>query len=131
MARKERSRSRTGDASPDYASYSYMVGNVWFPVTGGLFLGDDAVSAGSAAHRTFSRLAGSAQYCASSRALPGATAIVGRRIVRIRQRAAVLLPFTGTYQQALAQYGQAVVDRIDFDTPAGSAIIGCRRICWR
>src|SRR6201996_2144893 len=24
-----------------YVSYSYMVGNVWFPVTGGLFLGDD------------------------------------------------------------------------------------------
>jgi hypothetical protein len=24
-----------------YLSYSYMVGNVWFPVTGGLFLGDD------------------------------------------------------------------------------------------
>jgi len=28
-----------------YASYSYMVGNVWFPVTGGLFLGDDASDA--------------------------------------------------------------------------------------
>ena len=24
-----------------FASYSYMVGNVWYPVTGGLFLGDD------------------------------------------------------------------------------------------
>ncbi len=28
-----------------FASYSYTVGNAWFPVTGGLFLGDDAVSA--------------------------------------------------------------------------------------
>ena len=28
-----------------FASYSYMVGNVWFPVTGGLFLGDDATQA--------------------------------------------------------------------------------------
>ncbi len=28
-----------------YISYSYMVGNVWFPVTGGLFLGDDADNA--------------------------------------------------------------------------------------
>ena len=28
-----------------YISYSYMVGNVWFPVTGGLFLGDDADAA--------------------------------------------------------------------------------------
>jgi hypothetical protein len=28
-----------------FASYSYIVGNVWNPVTGGLFLGDDASSA--------------------------------------------------------------------------------------
>ncbi len=28
-----------------FASYSYIVGNVWNPVTGGLFLGDDATSA--------------------------------------------------------------------------------------
>jgi hypothetical protein len=27
------------------ASYSYIVGNAWYPVTGGLFLGDDAASA--------------------------------------------------------------------------------------
>ena len=26
-----------------FVSYSYIVGNAWFPVTGGLFLGDDAV----------------------------------------------------------------------------------------
>ena len=25
-----------------FVSYSYMVGNAWYPVTGGLFLGDDA-----------------------------------------------------------------------------------------
>ena len=28
-----------------FLSYSYIVGNVWFPVTGGLFLGDDATAA--------------------------------------------------------------------------------------
>ena len=28
-----------------YVSYSYMVGNAWLPVTGGLFLGDDATNA--------------------------------------------------------------------------------------
>ncbi len=27
-----------------FLSYSYEVGNAWFPVTGGLFLGDDAMS---------------------------------------------------------------------------------------
>jgi len=30
-----------------FASYSYTVGNAWFPVTGGLFFGDDAIDAGS------------------------------------------------------------------------------------
>jgi hypothetical protein len=30
-----------------FASYSYIVGNAWYPVTGGLFLGDDASSATS------------------------------------------------------------------------------------
>src|SRR5579864_8108032 len=28
-----------------FLSYSYIVGNAWFPVTGGLFVGDDAVNA--------------------------------------------------------------------------------------
>jgi hypothetical protein len=28
-----------------FASYSYIVGNAWYPVTGGLFLGDDATTA--------------------------------------------------------------------------------------
>ncbi len=28
-----------------FASYSYIVGNAWNPVTGGLFLGDDATGA--------------------------------------------------------------------------------------
>jgi hypothetical protein len=27
-----------------FASYSYIVGNAWFPVTGGLFLGDDSIN---------------------------------------------------------------------------------------
>jgi hypothetical protein len=44
-----------------YVSYSYMVGNVWFPVTGGLFLGDD-VSDAHSTDRALSRLAGRAQY---------------------------------------------------------------------
>ena len=30
-----------------FLSYSYTVGNAWFPVTGGLFLGEDAISAGT------------------------------------------------------------------------------------
>jgi hypothetical protein len=96
-----------------FASYSYIVGNSWFPVTGGLFLGDDASNAASQLtghfpdsqdqrntarirmrYRLISRLwvAGSAEYGSG---LP--------------------FEFTGTYAEALGQYGQAVVNRINFD----------------
>ena len=33
-----------------FLSYSYMVGNVWYPVTGGLFLGDDAQDTPAGGH---------------------------------------------------------------------------------
>ena len=95
-----------------YVSYSYIVGNAWFPVTGGLFLGDDAQNVAtqlvghfpdSQDQRNTARfrlryqlapriwLAGGAEYGSG---LP--------------------FDFTGTYQQALAEYGPAVIDRIDF-----------------
>ena len=95
-----------------FASYSYMVGNAWFPVTGGLFLGDDAINATT-------QLTGHFPDTQDQ-----------RNTVRLRGRYQVLprlwfaagasygsgLPFafTGTYQQALAQYGAAMVSRIDF-----------------
>jgi hypothetical protein len=96
-----------------FASYSYIVGNAWFPVTGGLFLGSDALNAttqltghfpDSQDQRNTVRvrlhyqlaprlwLAGGAEYGSG---LP--------------------FDFDGTYQQALAEYGQAVIDRINFD----------------
>jgi hypothetical protein len=97
-----------------YASYSYMVGNVWFPVTGGLFLGDDVVSAET-------ELAGHFPNSQDQ-----------RHTARVRVRYQVMprlwvagsteygsgLPFefTGTYEDALAQYGPAVVDRVDFNS---------------
>jgi hypothetical protein len=90
-----------------------MVGNAWLPVTGGLFLGDDATAAASQLSGHF----------------PGSQD--QRNTVRIRMRYQLLpriwvaggaeygsgLPFefTGTYDEALAQYGQAVVDRVNFD----------------
>jgi len=96
-----------------FASYSYIVGNAWFPVTGGLFLGDDATNAAS-------QLAGHFPDSQDQ-----------RNSVRIRLRYQLLsrmwiagsaeygsgLPFefTGTYEDALAEYGQAVVNRINFD----------------
>lgn len=96
-----------------FASYSYIVGNAWFPVTGGLFLGDDAVSATT-------HLAGHFPDSQDQ-----------RNTVRFRMRYQLAprfwiaggaeygsgLPFDfgGTYQQALDEYGQAVVDRVNFD----------------
>ena len=92
-----------------------MVGNVWYPVTGGLFLGNDVLSAEA-------QLTGHFPNSQDQ-----------RHTVRMRLRYQVLprmwiagaaeygsgLPFvlgafTNSYQQALAQYGQAVVDRVDF-----------------
>ena len=97
-----------------FASYSYIIGNAWFPVTGGLFLADD--------------IADLQQQLPASGHFPDSQD--QRNTVRTRLRYQLLsrmwiagsaefgsgLPFefTGTYQQALAEYGQAVVDRLDF-----------------
>ena len=94
------------------ASYSYMVGNAWFPVAGGLFVGEDAVNATT-------QLSGHFPDSQDQ-----------RNTLRLRTRYQALprfwlaggaeygsgLPFdfTGTYQQALAEYGQAVIDRLNF-----------------
>jgi outer membrane receptor for Fe3+-dicitrate len=96
-----------------YVSYSYMLGNVWLPVTGGLFLGSDAGNA-------VSELTGHFPVSQDQ-----------RHTVRTRMRYQVAprlwlagsaeygsgLPFefTGTYDDALAQYGTAMVSRVDFE----------------
>jgi hypothetical protein len=96
-----------------FTSYSYIVGNVWLPVTGGLFLGDDATNATS-------QLTGHVPDSQDQ-----------RNTLRLRLRyqlaprfwvaaggeygSGLPFAFTGTYQQALAEYGYAVVDRLNFD----------------
>ncbi len=95
-----------------FVSYSYMVGNVWLPVTGGLFLGPDASSAAS-------QLSGHFPDSQDQ-----------RNTVRTRFRDQLTprfwiaagaefnsgLPFdyTGTKAEAIAQYGTAVVNRLNF-----------------
>ncbi len=95
-----------------FLSYSYEVGNAWFPVTGGLFLGDDAAGAASQLTRHF----------------PGSQdqrhTVRGRLRYQITPRFWVAggiqydtgLPFEfdGDPDQALAQYGDQVLDRINF-----------------
>jgi hypothetical protein len=98
-----------------YASYSYMVGNVWFPVTGGLFLGDDVVSAESTLSGHFPdsqdqrhTMRVRVRYQVLPRVWVAGSAEYGSGLPF------VLGAFTSSYQQAVAQYGQAVVDRVDF-----------------
>jgi len=95
-----------------FASYSYEVGNAWFPVTGGLFLGDDAVSASTRLSGHFpdsqdqrNTVRTRVRYQLGSRFWIAGGAEYGSGLP---------FEFTGTYQQALAQYGQQVANRIDF-----------------
>jgi outer membrane receptor for Fe3+-dicitrate len=96
-----------------FASYSYIVGNVWNPVTGGLFLGDDATGATS-------DLTGHFPDSQDQRHTVRA---------RLRYQATPRLWFalgidynTGlpyeadlTPQQSAAEYGQVVVNHLNFD----------------
>jgi hypothetical protein len=96
-----------------YASYSYMVGNVWFPVTGGLFLGDDASNAISetSGHLPDSQdqrntFAGRAKYEINDRIWLAAGVFYGSGLP---------FEFGGTLPEALAQYGPAVISHLNFD----------------
>jgi TonB-dependent Receptor Plug Domain len=95
-----------------FLSYSYEVGNAWFPVTGGLFLGDDAAGAES-------QLTGHFPDSQDQR-----HTIRGRLRYQVKPRFWIAggiqydtgLPFEfdGDPAQVLAQYGQQVLDRINF-----------------
>jgi outer membrane cobalamin receptor len=100
-----------------YVSYSYMVGNVWFPVTGGLFLGDDADSAASQLSGHFpdsqdqrNTLRTRFRYQAKKRLWFATGASFGSG-----------LPFeyTGKEADALAQYGSQVISRLNFSRACG------------
>jgi len=96
-----------------FASYSYMVGNVWYPVTGGLFLGDDADSAAANVSGHFpntqdqrNTLRTRLQYQFTSRLwIAGGT----------EYGSGLPFQFDGMQSDALAQYGPQVVARLNFD----------------
>lgn len=93
-----------------FLSYSYVVGNCWFPVTGGLFLGEENIPPtnghipDSQDQRNTARAR--IRYDLSSRLWIAGGSQYGSG-----------LPFDydGTYQQALAEYGPGVVDRVNFN----------------
>lgn len=92
-----------------FLSYSYTVGNAWFPVTGGLFLGDDAVIPASGhfpdSQDQRNTVRGRVRYQIAPRCW-----IAGG----IQYDTGLPFDFDGTYDQALAEYGQQVVNRINF-----------------
>jgi hypothetical protein len=97
-----------------FLSYSYIVGNAWFPVSGGLFVGDDATSAttqltghfpDSQDQRNTARIR--IRYQLTSRVWIAGSSEYGSGLP---------FDFDGTGQQALAEYGHAVVDRINLNS---------------
>ncbi len=95
-----------------FLSYSYQVGNAWFPVTGGLFLGQDAVDATTQLTGHFpdtqdqrNTVSGRVRYQAAPRLW-----IAGGG----DYDSGLPFDFDGTQQQVLAEYGQQVLDRINF-----------------
>ncbi len=92
-----------------FVSYSYTVGNAWFPVTGGLFLGADTVLP-TTGHFPDSQdqrntLRSRMRYQVARRIW-----IAGG----VQYDSGLPFDFQGTYAEALAEYGQQVVNRINF-----------------
>ncbi|MGA8366725.1 MAG: TonB-dependent receptor [Candidatus Acidiferrales bacterium] len=95
-----------------FLSYSYEVGTAWFPVTGGLFLGNDAMGIPTTGHFPDSQdqrntVRGRVRYQVAPRLW-----IAGG----IQYDTGLPFDFQGTETDALATYGQQVVNRINFNT---------------
>ena len=95
-----------------FASYSYIVGNAWFPVTGGLFFGSNASQAASqlAGHFPDSQdqrntMRGRVRYQATSRIWTS---------FGVQFDSGLPFDFDGNPSTVLAEYGQAILDRINF-----------------
>jgi hypothetical protein len=92
-----------------FLSYSYTVGNAWFPVTGGLFLGDDAVIP-TTGHFPDSQdqrntVRGRLRYQLAPRLW-----VAGG----MQYDSGLPFDFDGDPGTVLAEYGQQVLNRIDF-----------------
>jgi hypothetical protein len=95
-----------------FASYSYMVGNAWNPVSGGLFIGDDAQAA-------LAQLTGHFPDSQDQR-----NTLFTRWVYQVKPRfwfaggiqygSGLPFDFQGTEQEALAEYGPQVINRINF-----------------
>jgi hypothetical protein len=102
-----------------FASYSYMVGNVWFPVTGGLFLGQETADAapasapaggGDTGHFPDSQDQRNTVFTRWRYQLMPRVWIAGG----IQYGTGLPFEFDGDPATVLKQYGQQVLDRINF-----------------
>jgi len=96
-----------------FVSYSYMVGSASLPVTGGLFLGDDAANALSDRSGRFwvsqdqrHTLRTRFRYQIAPRVWIAGGGEYGSGLP---------FEFEGTEQDATAQFGEAIADRVNFD----------------
>jgi TonB-dependent Receptor Plug Domain len=96
-----------------FISYSYMVGSAYFPVTGGLFLGQSATDALTQLGGRFwvsqdqrNTVRARLQYRFNSRLWGGLGGEYGSGLP---------VDFDGTFEQALAQYGPEVLRRVNFE----------------
>lgn len=98
-----------------FVSYSYIVGSVYLPVTGGLFVGSDATNALNQSGGRFwdsqdqrNTLHGRLRYRLSGRAWIAVSGEYGSGLPTEVSNTPQEL------QDAIAQYGRAIVDRVDF-----------------
>ena len=97
-----------------FLSYSYIVGNAWYPVTGGLFLGSDAAAAATQITGHFpdsqdqrNTIRGRLRYQLKPRFWIAAG---------IQYDSGLPFEFDGDPNAVLAEYGQQVLNRVNFDT---------------
>jgi outer membrane receptor for Fe3+-dicitrate len=93
-----------------FASYSYIVGNAWFPVTGGLFLGDDAINPTSGHFPDSQDQRNTVRARVRYQAAPRVWVALGGDYN-------TGLPFQPdlTPQQYATEYGQAVINHLNFN----------------
>ncbi|HTC47525.1 MAG TPA: TonB-dependent receptor plug domain-containing protein [Candidatus Aquilonibacter sp.] len=93
-----------------FASYSYIVGNAWFPVTGGLFLGDDAINPTTGHFPDSQDQRNTVRARVRYQVMP-------RLWVALGSDYNTGLPFQPdlTSQQYATEYGQVVVNHLNFN----------------
>jgi len=95
-----------------FGSYSYIVGNAWFPVTGGLFFGSNAIHAASLLKGHFpdsqdqrNTVRGRVRYQLTPRIWTA---------FGVQYDSGLPFDFDGNPSTVLAEYGQSVLNRINF-----------------